>query len=129
MTNHTLENVLYENFAALGVPSIQKRSMPMRMHWRRPVRQRCTPVWRRTMIPVLAGRGAADRVNQNEHAMNAFLAPPTRGCVQGFRLYRCFGDVKLADADGTDSMLQHGRTAVRDHCWQNVSCDRYRDRT
>lgn len=112
VTNHTLENVLYENFAALGVPSYteEEHAYADALAKTYPGSDALSGVAANN-DPVLAEEVRQMR-EQNGHAMNAFLAPLYQG--DAFKA----GSTDVGDVSWLTPthrfMLQHGRTAVRD---------------
>ena len=121
VTNHTLENVLYENFAALGVPSYteEEHAYADALAKTYPGSDALSGVAANN-DPVLAEEVRQMR-EQNGHAMNAFLAPLYQG--DAFKA----GSTDVGDVSWLTPTAQIHVAAWPNGCpghsWQNVSCD------
>ncbi len=121
VTNHTLENVLYENFAALGVPSYteEEHAYADALAKTYPGSDALSGVAANN-DPVLAEKVRQMR-EQNGHAMNAFLAPLYQG--DAFKA----GSTDVGDVSWLTPTAQIHVAAWPNGCpghsWQNVSCD------
>lgn len=122
VTNHVLENVLYENFKALGVPTYTEDEYAFA--------DQLASTWPDAgIVPGIAAKydlelrqQVKEMQAQQEHAMNEFLAPLYQGAA--FEP----GSTDVGDVSWLTPTAQIHVAAIPNGCpghsWQHVSCNR-----